>query len=547
MSSVLTRMELDVSTETTTPAPKREHFARAALAAIPKLLTLQDRDPHSPTFGCFDRNYWHYKIIDFPSGMAEELVWPLALAFDTPLVGNRFHAQPAVREAVIAGLAFGARSARKDGSVDDYFPFERAAGAAAFSLVAGLEAARIVGVAGDRQLTEHLARRADWLAAHRESGRLANHEALIALGLELAGGFFGSDRWRRAAGERLERVLSWQDPEGWFWEYEGCDPGYLTLTIGALASLEALRPDPRLRGALERAVRFAAELVFPDGSFGGELGSRNTYAFFPHGFELVGRWMPEALAVNDRILGAMAQGKVACFEDDHLAGHHPWSQLLAHRHWVPVRPRSRPRPDGRRYFPSAGLLVDRRRGSELYVALHAGGAFKLFRDGALIASDTGVSLRVGQRNAVAHLRDRYATTLEQDLICVEGRLGWAKRTQMTPGRLLLLRGCMLTVGRFASDWVRRLLQRLLIVGKAPAPFELERRFSWRGGRWWVRDEVRAERWDEVDAAGIGGHQTSIHVVMSRTFHPSQLQPWLDLGERVAGLGPGEPLVVERIL
>ena len=45
----------------------RDLFAQEALAQIPKILTLGDRNPHSPTYGCFDRNFWHYKIIDFPS------------------------------------------------------------------------------------------------------------------------------------------------------------------------------------------------------------------------------------------------------------------------------------------------------------------------------------------------------------------------------------------------------------------------------------------------------------------------------------------------
>ena len=57
-------------------AGDRDRFAHEALALIPKILTLQDRNAHSPTYGCFDRNYWHYKIIDFPSGMAAEFVWP---------------------------------------------------------------------------------------------------------------------------------------------------------------------------------------------------------------------------------------------------------------------------------------------------------------------------------------------------------------------------------------------------------------------------------------------------------------------------------------
>ena len=60
----------------------RDLFAQEALAQIPKILTLLDRNIHSPTYGCFDRNFWHYKIIDFPSGMAQEFVLPLTLAYN---------------------------------------------------------------------------------------------------------------------------------------------------------------------------------------------------------------------------------------------------------------------------------------------------------------------------------------------------------------------------------------------------------------------------------------------------------------------------------
>ena len=47
----------------------RDALAAAALAEIPKLLTLLDRTPTSATYGCFDRGYWHYRTSDFPSGM----------------------------------------------------------------------------------------------------------------------------------------------------------------------------------------------------------------------------------------------------------------------------------------------------------------------------------------------------------------------------------------------------------------------------------------------------------------------------------------------
>ena len=148
----------------------RDLFAREALAQIPKILTLQDRNPHSPTYGCFDRNFWQYKIIDFPSGMSQEFVWPLALAYDTNLPDNPFYREPVLPEWVEAGILYAARSAHPDGSCDDYFPFERAGGAAAFSLLACLESYTLLGLNNPVAL-RFFEKRADWLARHHESGR----------------------------------------------------------------------------------------------------------------------------------------------------------------------------------------------------------------------------------------------------------------------------------------------------------------------------------------------------------------------------------------
>ena len=224
----------------------RDLFASEAIAQIPKLLTLLDRNPHSPTYGCFDRNFWQYKIIDFPSGMAQEFVWPLALACCTDIPENHFYKQPSIRTWVEAGILYAAQSAHADGSCDDYFPFERAGGAAAFSLLACLESYRTLALDNPVAL-RFFGTRCDWLAHHQESGRLTNHQALIALCLELASRLLHTNRWQAAIDQRLELVLSWQDSEGWFQEYEGCDPGYHTLTISCLAWLYELKPKSPLK------------------------------------------------------------------------------------------------------------------------------------------------------------------------------------------------------------------------------------------------------------------------------------------------------------
>ncbi|HIK31346.1 MAG TPA: hypothetical protein IGS31_08375 [Oscillatoriales cyanobacterium M4454_W2019_049] len=558
----------------------KEPFAQIAIAQIPKILTLLDRNPHSPTYGCFDRNFWHYKIVDFPSGMSQEFVWPLALAYATDAPDNPFYQQPILPKWVEAGILYAARSAHGDGSCDDYFPYERAAGAAAFSLLACVESYQLLQL-DNPEILAFFERRADWLAHHEESGRLSNHQALIVLCLKLVGQLLHTSKWSRAKARRLSKLLSWQSPEGWFPEYEGADPGYQTLTIWCLAQLDRLstRSDDNLKEAIVKAVEFASLFVHPDGSFGGEYASRNTYNFFPHGFELVGRWMPKALGVNDLFLKGLAKGLAPCYADDHIIGHHTWNYFLAWRDFVDDRPPPLPRPLGQIWLQDAKIAIDRAVSqpytpenspqtlppkldesnpaelapavTELYLAANKGGVFKLFRGDRLVASDTHFSLLVHQggklRTAVGHLVGDYEVSLDHEEMIVRGNLGWAKQPQMTPLKLMVLRVVMLTGGRFFPDLIRKILQKLLITGKDPAPYSFIRRLRFEEGRWHVIDELSAPTWKDVVSAQIGGDRTSIYVVMSRTFQLNQLQPWIDLTQTVRQLEDGQILRLERWL
>lgn len=529
---------------------RRDSLSFAALAEMPKLLTLMDRNPHSPTYGCFDRNYWHYRIIDFPSGMAQEFVWPLALAYATDCPGNPYYRQPVLTQWVLAGIRYASRASHADGSCDDYFPFEKAAGAAAFSLLACAESYDLLGFE-DQPVLNFMGRRADWLAGHDESGRLSNHQALITLCLYRMGELLNTDRWREAARGRLERLLDWQSPDGWFAEYEGCDPGYQSLTISILARIHERWPSEELRASLVSAITLAGQFLHPDGSYGGEYGSRSTYNFFPHGFELAGRWLPEALEVNDGFLAGLERGLGPCFSDDHVIGHHVWNYLLAWRDFVEHRQGPKPREEGRFWSETAGLLVDRRENTELYVGLNKGGVFKYFRQGELVVSDTQVSLQVRRggklRTAVAHLVGDYEIRVAADRISVAGAMGWAKQVAMTSPRLLLLRCVMLSFGRFFPNLVRRLLQAMLITDKRDAPFRFERTFTWKDGGWEVDDRVTGDALDSIEAAGIGCDQTSIYVATSRTFQRGQLRPALDLTGSLGRLVENNSLRLSRRL
>ena len=97
----------------------RQHYLTTALASIPRLLGAVDRNPYRATYGCFDREFWHYRTSSFPCEMYQEGVLPLALVWANELPGNRWHGHPRLRELVVAGLEFSARSCHADGSCDD--------------------------------------------------------------------------------------------------------------------------------------------------------------------------------------------------------------------------------------------------------------------------------------------------------------------------------------------------------------------------------------------------------------------------------------------
>lgn len=525
----------------------RAALAAEALGQLPKLLMLQDRSPTSPTYGCFDRGYWHMRTADFPSGITQTFLLPLALAYSLPIPGSPYYQQEQLRRWAIAGVRFAARSAHSDGSCDDYYPFERASGAAAFSLFACLEAAAIFGLWDDPAIAPFLAKRARWLARHEESGRLSNHEALIIACLARMAEKYGGE-WHGLMEARAARLRTWQSPEGWFDEYGGMDPGYLTLTIAMLADADRRFPALSLRAPIGAAIGFLAHCIAPDGSLGGEWTSRATVNFFPHGLEMAGGWDPLALQIADCGYRRFASAAQPCHADDRIGGHHVWSQLLAWREWQPVRPAPLAFAPGLHDFADAKLRVQQRGALRLICGWSRGGAFRLFDGEKLLRADTGPSLRLRDgRVAIANLDGARAAVREDDRLVIEAPLAYAKSALLTPFKSIVLRALMLTAGRFFPDLVRRALQALLVTGRQDAPFQFRRTLIWQGEDLIVEDELRADNgWASVAEAGQSGFQVGLTTVMARVWEPAQFQEWQDLTGQIAALGPREPLVVRQV-
>jgi hypothetical protein len=514
----------------------RDLYAQVGLSQIPHILSMVDRNPLSPTYGCFDRSYWHYKTSSFPSGMYQEFVLPLALVYlyDFPGAGP-YKDQPRIRELVLAGIRYAKRSCHKDGSCDDYFPFERALGATAFSLYATTESYLLLGL-HDSDMVDFFRRRALWLMNYHESGRLSNHQALTVLALYNVYRITADFQFWRGARRRLELLLRWQTAEGWFPEYEGCDPGYLTATIDFLAKYHKESQDAMVFAPLTAAVRFASQFMHPDGSYGGEYGSRNTALFFPHGFELIAASLPEARQVADLYLmkGIYGDRRVH-LEDDRLCGHLTYNHLQAYLdfHKGP-RGLASAQVSESHYWKGARLYVHRDDRNFAVVSAAKGGVIRLYVDGKVAYADSGIIIRLTNGTTlVSHLIDEYEVNVRVDGLEVSGHLGRCSyRIPAVLSQALFHLG-MLVLGRWASNLVRRLLQRLLIAGKRKHPMKFRRTITF-GQQVVLVDEIwkynRRGTGRSTASVYAGTDHTSIYVAASQSYQESCLLPWTDYGE-----------------
>lgn len=553
-------MELNLSPELES---LRRRYSDEALRSIPKLLQLVDRNRYSPTYGSFDRAYWHYRTMDFPCGMAQEFCLPLALVYKNPYADNPYYHQPRMRELALAGVDFARRSAHADGSCDDYFPNERALGALVFSLYACTETCLQLEEKR-RDFLEFFARRAAHLMEHNESGQLTNHQAFAALALHNVFELTGDTKFAAGRDQYLDIVQAWQTSEGWFWEYEGADPGYHSCSIAFLAKLmkknEGNPVGERILKMLRPAVEFAWYFMHPDGSYAGEYGSRNTYHFYPHGFELMAPYEEKAGQIADQFLKrSLPRGSRYFNEDDRMCAHYVYDWLEACRDFHPQRPPDiNERANFTKYFPQAKLLI---RKTDVYysvLSLAKGGVLKAYDEEGPKYSDTGLIGRLGDgRVLVSHLMgmEEYEVKVDAEdrpvTAEVSGRFAARRRNLPTPFKQVLFRIFNLTAGRVAPDLVRRVLQKVLITGKPWTPYHFFRRFIFTEGGIEIVNRINNPVGESAEkrhwtSLHIASDATSIYVANSNVYQQSVLLPWRELGNMLGELNENDEVTFKVI-
>ncbi|MGV8150748.1 MAG: hypothetical protein ACP5NV_03410 [Candidatus Woesearchaeota archaeon] len=456
-------------------------FLREALTHIPHIIGLVDKNKLSPTYGCFDRNFWHYKTIDFPTGMAQLGILALAYVYKYPFdesVTNKWYKNPRIKELVIAGMKYMPKCSHNDGTTDEFYPYERALGATAFSLIAASEAYIVMNL-DEPEIVSFFKKRADWVIENAEPSTIANHLAGAALALANIYLITKEKKYLAGAKKKMQETLAWKNKEGWFQEYDGCDVGYLTFTIDYIVKYYHKTKDKSVIETLNEAINFCSYFVHPDGSFAGEYGSRNTAHFLPAGFELIAKDIPLARSILNKYRTCFEDNKHEHMNDEkylfYNVNNYIQTYLYTDKKSVMIRDdKLLPKlpcedKDFQKYFSQAQLHVIKKNNRYIVLSIAKGGVMKIFDDKRLIYSFTGL---IGKnKSGKVFTTQLYGGIkkfdINKDHIIINGNFQRAFFKLQTTENFFILRSIMLTLGRSwkIGSFIKHVLVKKLITKK----------------------------------------------------------------------------------
>lgn len=511
------------------------------------------REPASPSFGCFDRQYWGWKKKDFADATLQAAI---TLCLSYAARHNQTKDLPALLEGYVGYLE---RIQHADGSFDQAYPFERAPGVVHDLLTPFIklwQSPHLDPIPAVRDRLEKVIRKsvAYALTSDEKHGEIANHFAHYAWELINYGKTFGHAE-AQAYGERyLERTLAlFNEEEGWFREYDGADAGYQTRLLSFLTRIAALTGNEPLWAVCEKAATFFDAMLMPNNSLHPMLGVRSTALIYPSGFERLAARNAAFAPLAERVYSGWVTGVTprpadVDFENGIRIAEDAFEAAAIREARLGGQPSVIPQPAFRDFdLPEAGLyrrtlLAGESATRTVLFAAKLGGvvvAYDRRPDGwHLVWEDSGYLLLLSDdtRWLVRRAGAGKADIIAGDTLGAEATFEQALHEDLTPFKLLVLRTLNLTLLR--SQWIgdlfKKIVVRRLISGHKSFPIVLKRKVTIRDLGVTVTDRLVADPGlaGRLDGARLYRCRRTIgnHMASSRYYQPDDFvgsQKWLE--------------------
>ncbi len=504
---------------------KTDCYEKIIQLNAPKVMSQIDRDKHSRTYGCCDRNHWHLKTRDFSSAILQQAGLSCLLLYLLNFDNNEFYNKNCVREWAKGTLSYWCLIQLKDGSFNEYYPNEHGFPPTAFSLYAMCEVYKRLKIEDDHILRK-LKKTGRYLTGHIEKKACNQEMASITALYSLY--TICKETWVIDGIEKkLSRLLNLQSAEGWFPEYGGADIGYQSVLLDMLAEYYWMSHDERVLEALNRSVEFLAYFIHPDGTSGGEYGSRNTTYFLPNGLEVMS-------ILGNKTATAMIDKLYESNDDSYyfMAGvdDRYWSHYILHSFLRALEKRMNDKNDRKKislpweydqkkWFPEAGLFSMTNGSNYLIVGARKGGIIKLWKNGNQMLVDCGYRVNYGNgKIAATNWQDlSYEVIVKDKSISIRGRFNKIALKVPTP----ILHMGLRVVSKIVGNKVIGILKnKMILVDKHDKNIEFRRIIEIQDGdRIEVRDEFLSLRKLKIESAN---NYSLRHVASGKFFSLSDL-------------------------
>ena len=522
------------------------NLKKTILCHAERLLSLEDRNISSPTYGCFDRDFWAWKFKDIQDSCMQNGVYALALLWNNNFEGNIYFKNDNLREWIITGLKQWCRIQHRNGSFDQIFPNEYSYGATAFTLFYMLETYEIVGSSfSDDFKKEFLAtvkKAADFIVKSKEKHDfISNH--LFGASAALYNYYLISkdNKYKQKAKDILSFVFQNQD-EGWLVEYGGADPGYQTLALYYLAKYYLKSNDKAILSKIKKLGEFLSYFTSPDSSIGGAYGSRNTEMLYPAGFALLSNQIQLSQKIANLFCNNLSsEGMVSLNSTDDsnfipvfiswietlIAQDKTTSEQTPHSSTVILPFENNP---FHKHFKKANLYIANTNKYYAILGISKNGLLKVFdkEKNQLTYNDYGyiaVTIR-GKTLSTQYLNPNVQTTINgESQIDIRGSFSEISLPVPTPWKIFILRFLNLTICRNKTigNLIKRVLVKKLIRRIHTSNLNLERSIKFSEHDIFINDTLSKPVSLQIVRLSRGTPHSTMHMATSGYFSKKQLK------------------------
>ncbi|HIH44341.1 MAG TPA: hypothetical protein HA257_04450 [Candidatus Methanoperedenaceae archaeon] len=507
----------------------KTYYKELAETCMPQLLSSYDNDPYSPTRGLGDRYFWGWKLKDFNNGLLQGGVYPLALFKELGCFPNDRKALDIIKNIFHAT----AKIQHKNGSVDEAFPYEYAysvTSTLAFDMLFALEIIeKDISEPEKKEFLGIIDGLISFISSAGEThGFISNHLATAAAAIEKYNQMTG--RHLEGGKKILKMILDHQSGEGWYLEYEGPDPGYQTLCIYYLAQLHRLTGDEALLESLRKSIEYFSYFMHPDGTIGGEYGSRNTELFYPGGFEMLAEYIPLAGVISDKMYESVENDRTVTLKAIDTGNFIPLIEnyLVAFRESTLHELKNdiklpHEKTDVIKFFPEAGIMTAASGDYYAIISSAKGGLNKLFDkpECRLIWDDCGYigELESGKVISTQCYNIKPSCRYENGTFLIEADFYESLREIPTPLRFTLLRLLNITVmrNRNIGNLIKNIIVRTLITRKKKYPVKIQRKFHIDDNSIRIEDVLEKPGRIQFKWLEYGRKFSTIHMASSKYF------------------------------